>query len=90
MATSFSSKCEILAELWIDYRDEDNFQDFVEYNDLGLPLAFAISQEVIPSSPRAEVYVNEAFDLLMAAVELEDTGFDTLADVLMMATNTED
>lgn len=87
--TSFSSKCDILAELWLDYRNEEDFQDFVEYNDLGLPLAFAISQDIIATSPRAEVYINEGFDLLLAAIEIEDTGFDSLGDILMMATNTD-
>lgn len=85
MATNFSNKCDILAELWLDYRGEEDFADFIEYNDLGLPLAFAISQDIIKSSPRAEGYINEAYDLLLAALEIEDGEFDTLDDVLMNA-----
>jgi hypothetical protein len=84
MATTFLNKCDILAELWLDYRAEEDFKDFVEYNDLGLPLAFSISQEIIESSPRAEVYINEAFDLLLAAVGTEDADFDTLDDILIL------
>ena len=83
MATNFLNRCDILAELWLDYRGEEDFQDFVEYNDLGLPLAFAISQDIIKTSPRAEGYINEAYDLLLAALEIEDGEFDTLDDVLM-------
>lgn len=83
MATAFENKCDILAELWLDYRGEEDFQDFIEYNDLGLPLAFAISQDIIKTSPRAEGYINEAYDLLLAALEIEDGEFDTLDDVLM-------
>jgi len=89
METNFSSKCDILAELWLDYRNEEDFEDFVEYNDLGLPLAFAIAQDIIEVTPRAEIYVNEAFELLLAAIDIEDTGFDTLSDILVMATNTD-
>ena len=83
MATAFNSKCDILAELWLDYRGEADFKDFVEYNDLGLPLAFAISQDIIEPSPRAEVYIEEAFELLLAALGIEDEDFDTLDDLLM-------
>jgi len=83
MATEFLNKCDILAELWLDYRGEADFKDFIEYNDLGLPLAFAISQEIIEKSPRAEVYIEEAFELLLAALDIQDEGFDTLDDLLM-------
>lgn len=83
MATEFLSKCDILAELWLDYRSETDFKDFVEYNDLGLPLAFSISQEIVERSPRAEVYIEEAFELLLAALGIQDDGFDSLDDLLM-------
>lgn len=83
MQTEFLNKCDILAELWLDYRNEEDFEDFVEYNDLGLPLAFAISQDIIAVSPRAEVYIDEAFDLLLAAVDVEDDGFESLADIML-------
>lgn len=83
MATNFLSKCDILAELWLDYREEEDFADFVQYNDLGLPLAFAISQDIIKTTPRAEGYISEAFDLLLAALGIEDEEFDTLDDLLM-------
>lgn len=85
MATNFLNRCDILAELWLDYRAEEDFQDFVEYNDLGLPLAFAISQDIIKTSPRAEGYINEAFDLLLAALGIEDEEFDSLDDLLVNA-----
>ncbi len=85
MATNFLSKCDILAELWLDYREEEDFTDFIQYNDLGLPLAFAISQDIIKTSPRAEGYINEAFDLLLASLEIEDEEFDSLDDLLINA-----
>lgn len=83
MATDFLNKCDILAELWLDYRGEADFKDFIEYNDLGLPLAFAISQEIVERSPRAEVYIDEAFELLLAALDIEDGDFDSFDDLMM-------
>lgn len=81
--THFSDKCNILADLWMNYRDDEDFQDFVEYNDLGLPLAYMLSENVVKPTEMAEVFVNETFSLLLGAVGIpDDTGFDTLEDVL--------
>ena len=80
--THFSDKCTILADLWLNYRDDEEFADFVEYNDLGLPLSYLLAQNIVPATEIAEVFINETFSLLLAALELEDTGFDTLVDLL--------
>ncbi len=42
MATTFENKCAILADLWLNYKDNEELEDFVEYNDLGLPLAYGV------------------------------------------------
>jgi hypothetical protein len=67
----------------LNYRNEEDFQDFVEYNDLGLPLAYLIATNVVEAkSDQAKAFVNETFDLLLAAVEVEDTGFTALDNIL--------
>jgi len=82
--TPFSIRCAILAELWLNYRNDDNFTDFVAYNDLGLPLAYSIDNNIIESTPRAEEFINEAFDLLLSGLEQEDTGFESLNDLFTL------
>lgn len=82
MATSYLNKCQILADLWTDHRDDDEFKDFVEYNDIGLPLAYAIANEIVDSSQMAESFINETFRLLLLGLDLEDSGFDSLTDIL--------
>ena len=83
MATTLKDKCDILAEIWMSYRDDDEFADFVEYNDLGLPLAYAISSGIVEATDRAESFIEESFALLLAGLDIEsDTGFETLEDVL--------
>lgn len=82
--THFSNKCDILAELWVEYKKDGEFEDFIEYNDLGLPLAYAISTGIVSVSPRAEMFVNETFDLLLVALERKDEGFESLADLLLL------
>ena len=80
--TTFENKCIILSDIWLNYRNDEQFEDFIEYNDMGLPLAYAISEGIVKSTELAESFVNEAFDLLISAVDVEDTGFDSLDDLL--------
>ena len=83
ISTPFSNKTEILSDLWLNYKTDEEFQDFVEYNDLGLPLAYAIANDIVSSTPTAEKFINETFELLLAGLEIEeDTGFDNLDDLL--------
>lgn len=83
MTTPFNTRANILAELWIDFKTEEEFADFIEYNDMGLPLAYFISNEVVKPTVMAERFVNETFDLLLAALDItEDTGFESLDDLL--------
>ena len=84
--TPYLIRTEILADLWLNYRSDENFQDFIEYNDIGLPLAYAISNKIVESTPIAEGFVNETFNLFLAGLEIEeDTGFDSLDDLLALA-----
>jgi hypothetical protein len=83
--TPFSNKAAILAEVWMNYRSDEDFQDFVEYNDLGLPLAYAIAENIIPATDRAKRFIEETFDILLAGLNLEDEGFETLTAILEKA-----
>jgi len=82
MATTLENKAFILSTLWMDYRNDQNFQDFIEYNDLGLPLAYALDSGMIDKNDRVITLIDEAFDLLLNGLDLEDTGFDDLDQLL--------
>jgi hypothetical protein len=81
--TTQENKQNILADLWMNYRDDENFDDFISYNDLGLPLAYILSANIVKSTEMADKFVNETFDLLLASLEVEDTGFDNLDDIFI-------
>jgi len=80
--TTFDNKCSILSDVWLNYRYDEQFTDFIEYNDMGLPLAYALSEGIVKSTETAEVFINETFDLLIAGLSLDDTGFESLDDIL--------
>ena len=82
----FSSKCEILGDLWVEYRDSDEFADFIQYNDIGLPLAYAVSAGLAKAEPQGELYVNETWDLFIEALGIDgDIEWDSLDYMLEQA-----
>lgn len=81
--TTFENKCGILGELWMSYRADPEFQDFISYNDLGLPLGFLVSENLVKPNDLAKNMVDETFDLLLAAMSIEDEGFESLDDVFV-------
>jgi hypothetical protein len=85
--TLFSDKCQILAELWLNYRNEEQFEDFLEYNDLGLPISYALANSIVKSTEMAERFVEETFDLLLASLELDDEGWENLDTMLSHSAN---
>jgi hypothetical protein len=82
MKTKFKNKCEILSDIWLNYRDDEEFKDFIEYNDLGLPLAYALSSGIVEKTDRAKAFVNETFELLLSGLGLRDTGYVDLEQIL--------
>lgn len=81
MAVSFSDKCGILGQFWIQYRDDENLKVFTEYNDIGLPLAYFIAAGLVTANPIAEDYVNETFNMFVAALELTEEDLNGINDL---------
>ena len=81
--TTFEDKASILADLWLNYRQDVEFADFIEYNDIGLPLAYAIANDIVKTTDIATRFVEETFALLLEGLDIEeDTGFENLDDLL--------
>ena len=80
--TPFDERCSILATLWNEHRDNKGLQDFIEYNDLGLPLAYFVAEGLVTIHDEARIYIDETFMLLLEATGNEDTGFETLDEIL--------
>jgi hypothetical protein len=83
--TTQESKAVILSELWLGYKNDQNFEDFFSYNDLGLPLAYAISNGIVKATDTSNKFIDETFTLLLASLEIEDEGYDGLDDIFLMA-----
>jgi hypothetical protein len=84
VATSFQNRLNILADLWLNYRDDEDFEDFISYNDIGLPMAFALSEGIVKGTKKSDQFINETFELLLTGLEMEDSveGYDSLDEIL--------
>jgi len=79
--TDLASKCDILTDLWINHSQNAMFDDFVEINDLGLPLAYFIANGVVEITPLASDIIDATFTSLLDLFEIEDIGFTSLKDL---------
>jgi hypothetical protein len=81
--TKFMNRCHILADFYVEYKGDEKFQEFFSYSDLGLPLAYAISSGIVQKTEIAKGFVNEAFQLLLEILGIEEEeSYETLEDIL--------
>jgi hypothetical protein len=81
--TNFSTKIEILAEIWTDRREDEAFKDFCTFNDLGLPIAYLVNAELVTTHELGNQYIEETFKALLTELGFdEDMGFESLDDML--------
>ena len=83
--TDFSDMCDILGELYSNYKEDKNFKDFIEFNDLGLPLAYLTSENLCEPSDDGVRYITETWELFLAGLKMPDNGFETLEQLLEIA-----
>jgi hypothetical protein len=80
--TELASKCDILNDIWINHSNDESFEDFIEINDLGLPMAYFICNGIVEVTPLAEEIIDVTFSDLLELLEIEDTGFKVLSDIV--------
>jgi hypothetical protein len=91
MATPFDDQLAILADLWINYKDNEELEDFIEYNDLGLPLAYLIHTGLAEPTDGGAGYIDETFNLLITALGLDIEGeYESLNEILSLQEDEEE
>jgi len=83
--TDFTNVCSILGKLYSLYKEDAEFKDFIEFNDLGLPLAYFVAENLCEVSDDGSRYITETWTLFLAGLNLEDTGFSDLDEVFEIA-----
>ena len=65
-------------------------EDFISYNDLGLPLAYLIHNEMVEAKELSNIYIEESYGLLLEALGVEDQEYDSLDNLLATAAGNEE
>jgi len=80
--TPFDTQCEILSDLWLNYRTEESVEPLFEYFDIGFPLAFAYNQGIIKLEPVAKSMIETTWaGVIDSFGHDEDPGFESLGEL---------
>jgi hypothetical protein len=77
----FADKTGVLAQLWLDFREDEKFEAFVDYNDIGLPMAYYVAQGLVKDlTPLGEQYIEESFRMLIELLNITEDDISILPD----------
>jgi predicted RNA-binding protein associated with RNAse of E/G family len=87
-------KTGALASLWLEFKQDKDFADFIKYNDIGLPMAYYVAEGLVTElTPLGEQYILETFELFLSLINVTEEEIDdlledkTLAAILMLGYN---
>ena len=72
--TDFSKVCNILGKLYSDFKEDEEFKDFIDFNDLGLPFAYFASERLCEVSDDGARYTMDTWALFFAVIHLKVLG----------------
>jgi hypothetical protein len=79
--TDFSKKVQILGSFYANYGQDPEYKDFVEFNDLGLPLAYLSGEGLCELSADGEKFIEETWTHFVKSLGIEDTGFENIDEM---------
>lgn len=85
-------QCVALGELWLFYREDakhnEAWNDFFEWADIGLPLAYMISQDLADPKEEAETFIEETWEAFCEMISIDPEGdYDNLAECFEASPN---
>lgn len=77
----FADKSGLLAQLWLEFKEDKDFSAFIEYNDIGLPLAYCHANGLVTEvSDLGEDYIKETLDMFFKLLEITEEEVDEMDD----------
>lgn len=81
-ATDFETRCSILSEIYLNYKEDTRFVKLIKYADIACPAAYMIDSGIVEPNRRLANFIDEAWDVLLDALALEDEGYYSLNDMV--------
>ena len=76
------TKAEILVQFTQDSFNDEMFEDFFDYNDLGVPMAISITQDLVILTDAGELLLNETWKELCDLFGADPNGeYESIDDV---------
>ena len=69
-------KAEIIFEFINGYRNDESFEDFFSYNDLGVPMAVMIVNELVILTDKGLQVIDETWEELCTILNFADPEYD--------------
>ena len=79
--TGFANKLRILSSFLTDYGTDPEFEEFVQFNDSGLPLAYLSEMGLCELTTSGEVAIEETWTLLLNTLGIIDSDFNNLDEL---------
>lgn len=75
----FSEKASVVSSLWHEFREDEDFSDFMAYNNVGCPLAYSFEQGLIAQlTPKGIEIVEETFNQFLEQVNVSVEEIDEI------------
>ena len=75
----FSDKTGVIGQLWIEFRNDEDFDAFMDYNDLGCPMAYMVAEGLIKDlTPVGEEMIEETFKMLLELINVTEEEIDSV------------
>ena len=78
------TKAEILVQFTQDYFNSGEYEEFFDYNDLGIPMSIAITQDMVILTDSGEQLLEETWKELCLLFEANpDSEYETIDDLIV-------
>lgn len=78
------TKAEILVQFTQDSFNDENYDEFFDYNDLGIPMAIAVVQDMVILTDAGEQLLEETWTELCLLFEADPNGeYESIDDLMV-------
>jgi len=86
MVTPFSSKCEILNDFYLEYSGSDEYNDFIQINDLGFPAATLFVMGAADLTDVGKSFVDKTWNDFCELFSVDHLGeYSTMTEIMEMS-----
>jgi hypothetical protein len=81
--TSLDEKAQIIVEFVQDFRESGEYEDYFNYNDLGIPLAIALAQDMADLTESGLQIFEETWRHLCELFDMDETAsYESIEDLM--------